>query len=195
MSTFTEIIRKAIDVVTGSINVTDYAHHEKHEGDDFFVLYSVASLGAATTPDDMMTLTFTTPDTKKFGHFTFKTAGTAGWRTRMIEAPTGGAATATGSLEIWNSLRSCAKCSTFKDLAGTAGYVSYDATLATGGNLLWDEYVTGASGPFAVGTGSGHDEEIILNPNTTYQLSLYGTDTDAGTLKIGWYEHTTRTVV
>ena len=180
---------EVIDAVSGAMIVINHEENEKHDGNDFFVLYSVASLGALTTPDDTMTLTFKTPDSTKIGHFVFRATGTAGWRLRLIEAPSGGATSPTGTLDIYNSKRASTKTSTFKSIAGVAAKVSYDALLATGGKTLWDEYIAGSGGPLSGGSGAGHDEEILLKPNTTYQLSMYGTATDAGTLKIGWYEH------
>lgn len=181
-----------IDASTRALTVVSYLHHEKHEGSDFFLLYSVPSLGAMTTPDDMITLTFKTPDTTKWGHFTFRVEGTPGWRVRLVESPTGGAETPTGSFDILNSDRNSIVESTFLDLVAAAGKISYDATLATGGIILWDEYIPGSSGPLAVGQKGGHDEEIILKQNTTYQLSLFGTATESATMKIGWYELTNK---
>lgn len=179
-----------IDVSTRALVAINHAHHEKHEGSDFFLLYSVPSLGAMTTPDDMITLTFKTPDTLKWGHFTFRVRGAPGLRVRLIEAPTGGATGPTGSFNILNSDRNSIVESTFLDLVAATGKISYDATLATGGITLWDEYIPGSTGPLAGGQEGGHDEEIILKQNTTYQISLFGTSTDPATIKVGWYEHT-----
>lgn len=182
-------VEARIDDTTLSVITLDYSHHEKHHGEDFFVLYSVASLGDLTTPDDTATLTFTTPDTTRWGHFIFRVSGTGGWRVRLIEAPTGGGATPTGSLDILNSNRNSSTVSTFLDVAGTpaVGKVSYDATLATGGITLWDEYIAGDK--FRSGATS-HEEEFILLQDTTYQVSVYGIDTDPCTIRLGWYEHT-----
>ena len=135
--------RLIVDSSTRSLVTVNYEDNKIHEGDDFFLTYSVASLGAMTLPDDMITLTFTTPDTTKWGHFKFKIVGTAGWRIRLIEAPTGGGATPTGSLSILNSNRNSSVTSGFLDVAGTpvVNKISYDATLATGGITLLDEYL------------------------------------------------------
>lgn len=182
----------ATDSVAGNALPTiskDYAHHEIEKGKAFYVMYSVASLGAMTTPDDMITLDFTTPDTTKWGHFTFAVKGSAGWRVRLIEAPTGGAATPTGQFSILNHNRNSAIASTFTD-GSTADQVNYDSTLATGGTTLWDEYMEGSGGPQSGGTGSGARDEIVLKQNTKYQASIYGTDASAATLYINWYEHT-----
>ena len=97
-----DIFKKATDKTVQSLQTIDYAHHEVHEGSRFYVQYGVASLGALTSPDDMITLTFKTPNTLKWDHFIFLVTGSSGFRIRLIEAPTGGAATATGTIEIQN---------------------------------------------------------------------------------------------
>ncbi len=184
----TEIAIKAKDKTTDSVTVINFSHKKKHESNDFFLLYSVVDLGAMTTPNDTITLTFQTPNTTKWGHFTFRTVGSPDWRVRLIAAPTGGAASPTDSFIILNSNQNSDIKSTFMDLSGVVNQISYDATLATGGTTLWDEYITGSSGPQAAGNQGGHDEEIILKQNTIYQLSIFGTDANPATLKIGWYE-------
>ena len=178
------------DNMTGALTGIDYAHHEIHGGSMFYVMYSVASLGAMGTPDDMITLNFKTPNTLKHAHFTFKVEGTAGWRVRLIEAYSGGATSPTGQLAILNHNRNSDKTSTLTD-GSTANQVDYDAILATGGVTLWDEYLGGSGGPHAGGSGTSARNEIILKQNTEYQISLYGTDTDPATIMIDWYEHTT----
>jgi len=185
-------VEAVIDSSTDAVLTIGQAHHEKHDGADYYIMYSVVSLGAMTTPNDMITLTFTTPDTAKWSHFTFRVTGTGGWRVRVIEAPTGGAETPTGSLVPVNSNRNVSHVSTLIDLASAANSVSYDATLATGGVTLWDEYIAGSAHPQAGGGSAGHDEEVILKQDTKYQISLFGTDTDPATLRIAWYEHTNR---
>jgi len=152
-------------------------------------MYSVVSLGAMETPTDMITLDFTTPNTAKWGHFSFWAAGSADWRLRLIEAPSGGAESPTGQLSILNFNRNSSKSSTFTD-GSTAAQVNYDSTLATGGTTLWDQYLEGAGGPMAGGSSTGSRDEKILKQNTKYQLSLYGTDTDPATMYVDWYEHT-----
>lgn len=180
-----------IDSSTRSLQQISYPHHEAHAGSRYFLNYSVASLGAMAGPDDMITLTWTTPNTTKWEHFTFYAIGTGGWRLRLIEAPTGGAATQTEQLAMLNHNRNIATAATCIALDSTAGEVSYDATLATGGITLWDEYVPGGS-KTAGSVGSDRDE-IILKQDTKYQISLYGTDADPASLHIDWYEHTDQT--
>lgn len=179
-----------LDNSTASVQIIDYAHHEIHSGSHFYILYSVASLGAMTTPDDMITLTFTTPDTTKWAHMEILATATAGSRLRLIEAPTGGAESATGSLPCINRNRNSSTTSTLTD-GSTAGQVLYDATLATGGTTLADQYFEGPT----TGIGKAAQEtesrsELVLKQNTKYQVSLYGTATEAATIFLDWYEHT-----
>lgn len=130
------------DAVTNAMMVIDYDHHEVHEGSRYFVQYGVASLGAMT--GDIITLTFTTPASAKWDHFVFTARGSSGWRIRLIEAPTGGATGATGQLPILNKNRNSTNTSLTTD-GTTAGQVNYDATLATGGVTLWDDFIEGAT--------------------------------------------------
>lgn len=184
----TQIFEKARDKETEAVGTISIAHKKSHEGKSFYVIYSVASLGAMTTPDDMITIDFTTPEKiLEEPHFTFSVKGTAEWRVRLIEAPTGGAASPTGTLEILNHNRYSGKTS--EVMAGTTpGYVNYDSTLATGGKTLWDEYLEGSAGPQVGGTSGGARNELELKPATKYQLSLYGTDTNPATIMIDWYD-------
>lgn len=179
-----------IDEMTRVLQTLDLPHAKAHEGDRYFRLYSVPSLGDMASPADMITLTWTTPDTLKWEHFSFGASGTGGWRLRLIEAPTGGAASATGVLPMLNRQRNSSNTAGSIDLASGVGNVSYDATLATGGITLWDEYIKGDFK--SSGNIGGEREEIIMKQNTKYQLSLYGTDTDPGTLLIDYYEHTNK---
>lgn len=179
-----------IDLATTASTGIDYAHHEIHGGSMFYVMYSVVDLGAMLTPNDTITLDFTTPNTTKWAHFTFSVAGSADWRVRLIEAPTGGAGTPTGQIAILNHDRNSTKTSTL--IGSAAGNVNYDSTLATGGTTLWDQYLEGSGGPQAGGSSTGARDERILKQNTKYQLSLYGTDANPATLYMDWYEHTSR---
>lgn len=182
------------DKTTDSLKVVDYAHHEIHEGSHFFLLYSVADIGALTTPNDMMTLSWTTPDTEKLLHWIFEAVCTGGARVRLIEGKTGGGATPTGTLQSYNNKRDSDKVSTILDVAGAnAGKVSYDATLFTGGVSLLDEYLTGTGiGGSSPGAATRSDSEKILKRNTAYQLSIEELGNVPATLKMLWYEHTSR---
>lgn len=190
LSKLQDLFGRMFETEVSAAKVIDTVHENIHDEKGFFVTYSVLSLGAMTSPDDTITLTFTTPDTVEWSHFKFEVKGTAGWRVRMIEAPTGGGASQTEQFEIYNANRNSANISSFIALDSTPGEVSYDATLATGGKTLLDEYIEGAGLPFTSASSVGGRDEIVLKQNTKYQLSVFGTDTDPATIKMSWYEHT-----
>lgn len=178
-----------IDPATQALYTVDYPHGEKHEGNYFYVINSVVSLGAMTTPDDAITITFKTPDTDKWGHMIISAEGTAGWLFKIVEAYTGGAASATGTLSCVNFNRNSTNVSVMSN-GTTAGVMNYDATLATGGTTLVSKYLTGNTIGISASSGTETRGEIILKKNTNYQVSLYGTDTNPATIELEWYEHT-----
>ena len=185
LATIIDYINKFRDKTTNAVTTVDYAHKETHSGSRYYVQYGVTSLGAMT--GDIISLNFTTDDSDKWDHFVFTAAGSSGFRVRLIEAYTGGGASATGTKPILNKCRNHQISKPAK-----TGAVSYDATLATGGTTLWDEFIPGSTS-LVVGSGtSGKRDEIILKQNTKYQLSIYGTATEAALLYIDWYEHTNK---
>lgn len=168
--------------------VIDNAHQHVHAGKHFFATYSVADIGAATTPNDTMTLSFVTDDEKV--HFVWAALCSSGARVRFIRGKTGGGIDPTGTIPIFNSDENSSYTSSIKEVSDTtADVISYDATLFTGGTTLIDQYigVNGLGNSFSGGTSRG-DEEIILKKNTAYQLSIFETDNVPCTLQLSWYE-------
>ena len=184
-----------IDPTTNAIKELSYEHNEVHAGSHFNLEYSVASIGALESPDDTMTLTFTTPNTTKWVHMMVSATSSSGARFRFIEGGTGAGASPTGSLAIYNSNRNISKSSGIFDIATipTPNQMSYDATLVTGGTSLIDMYIgaDGKGNAFIGGTERG-SQEWILKQNTQYQLSIYEADTVPGVIQISWYEHTNK---
>jgi len=182
-----------VDTTTQAAVTINYPHKEIHNGDAFFVMYSVLDLGAMTGPDNTISFTFTTPNTTRWGHFQFLAHASADSRVRLIEAPSGGASPASPveNKVCLNNNRNSATAATLIALDGTVGSVTYDATLATGGTSLIDEYIEGATqGAFSSASRTGTRDEIILKKNTKYQFSVVGDNTDPATIIMKWYEHT-----
>lgn len=179
------------DKATNALMTVDYSHHEIHAGSHFFVEYSVADIGAMTTPDDMITLSWKTPNTLVGLHMLFSASCEGGSRVRLIKGKTGGGASPTGTLQTYNNNGFSAAVSKITDVAGlNAGKVSYDATLFTGGESLIDEFLTGTGfGNFTAGSDTSRDNELILAPNTEYQLSILEAGNVPATLRLSWYEH------
>lgn len=183
------------DTLTGVQNFIDYAHHEVHDGRHFYVTYSVPDIGAMTTPNDMITISWTTPNTERLMHLIWSAICADGARVRLIRGKTGGGATPTGTLQTYNSNESSSNTSGILDVAGdNASKVSYDATLFTGGVTLLDEYLGGSSvgSNLGVGTSRG-DSELICARNTEYQLSIFLAAAKVATIKMDWYEHISKT--
>jgi len=181
-----------IDPSTHATTTISYPHHEAHAGSAYEIIYSVASVGGLTTPNDTMTLSFKTPNTTKWMHIIIQAICHSGSLVSMYEGKTGGGANPTGILPAINYNRNSTNTSGILDVAGTnAGNVSYDATVFTGGTTLFSTYV-GADGVGQSSVGGSHKngEEFILKQNTFYQVALVETDTVPGTISLSWYEHT-----
>jgi len=184
----------SVDSSTGALNVIDYAHHEIHGGSHYTVTHGVADLGAATTPNDAITLTFTTADTASWPHMVILFNSVGGALCRLREGGSTGASP-TGAITCKNNNRNSSKTSGVLDIAAAAGQMSYDAGLDTGGTLLVDEYIAGATTNQNKGGGGaegGARYEWILKQNTRYQISIFSTATAAASIVLHWYEHSNR---
>lgn len=176
-----------VDSETGAQVVNNIWHAKVHEGKAYYALLSTANLGAET--GDIININFITPATPEI-HFLFTGFGTAGMRVRLIEAPTGGAATPGTSADWLNKKRSSSNTTSVTDIAGTpvAGKYSPAATLATGGTTLWDQYLEGVGGPLGGGVSGGAHDELLLKVSTQYQLSIYGAIANPAGLYARFYE-------
>jgi hypothetical protein len=185
-----------MDLFTRTLSIHDNEHGHIHKGDHFHLSYSVANMGAMTTPNDMITLTFKTPtqaQNTKYTHMIVGARAASGARFRFIEGGTGGGATPTGNLDPKNNNRITAmiQASTLYDVGTpTVDKISYDATLVTGGTTLVDVFLgADGGGPIQAGGSERAQNEWLLNPGTQYQLSLLDTNAVAGTLIMNWYEY------
>ena len=183
------------DKMTGQKIFLDYGHHEIHRGRHFHAEWSVSDIGAATTPDDVISLSWKTPDTTRLMHLVFEAECSGGALVRLIKGKTGGGATPTGIITAKNSDDGSSITSGVWNLAATPAQasISYDATVFTGGTDLLGlagVYLSGTSA-MAISTPSGirSDNEIILARNTFYQLSVLETGSVPATLHLAWYEH------
>ena len=182
------------DRITTAEVIVDYAHHEVHSGRHFHLSHSVADIGALSTPNDAMTISWKTPDTPRLIHLVFSATSASGGLFKFVEGKTGGGESPTGVIQSYNSNRGSAITSGILDVAGAnASKASYDATLFTGGAELVAEYI-GASGLGNTFSGGNTraEQEWILARNTFYQLSIYNTANVPGTIQMSWYEHVSR---
>lgn len=177
----------AVDPDSGAQIVSSQEHAKIHDGKSYYDILSTADLGAET--GDIINLNWKTP-ASPYIHLVFIAFGTAGMRVRLIEAPTGGAATPGTSRTLINKNRNSTNTSSITDLAGTpvANKVSPNATLATGGTTLWDQYLEGVGGPLGGGVSGGSRDELELKISTQYQLSIYGAIANPAGLYMSLYE-------
>lgn len=184
-----------IDAATHALVGITYEHYEVHGGDHFNVQYSVASLGAASSPEDMMTLTWKTPNTARWLHMTVAAISSSGARFKFIEGGTSGGANPTGIITAYDANRNTGNMSAIINIASTpaAGSVSYDATLVTGGASLVDVFIgaDGQGNTFVAGSDRGQ-QEWVLKQDTQYQVSILEADNVPGTLQLSFYEHEDR---
>ena len=184
--------RSGVDSSTGATNIVEYAHHEIHGGSHYTAMWSVADIGAAT--NDLMSLTFVTPDTTKWPHMIVLFNGVGGALCTVREGGAGGASP-TGTVTCFNNNRNSSNTSGLKDIAGAKGVISYDASVDSNGLLIVNEYIGGAStnqNKAGGGAESGGRYEWILKQNTRYQVALTSMATVAASIVLHWYEHTNR---
>lgn len=182
------------DSTTGALNNIDYAHHEIHDGRHFTAMWSVANIGAQTSPNDAITLTFSTPDTTRWSHMVVLFQGVGGALCRLRQGGSGGASP-TGAVTCFNNNQNSTNTSGLLDISAVAGQISYDAGLDTGGVLLVDEYISGATtnqNRAGGGAESGGRFEWVLKQNARYQVSIVSTATVSAAIVLHWYEHIDR---
>ena len=166
-----------IDKLTRWANVIDGAHHEIHEGDAYNVTYNVENIGAMTTPDDMIQISWRTPNKKKHMHMVIYASCSAAALYKFTEGWNGAGVSPTGALVAYNRNRN------FQNDSVT---FNYDATAVTGGVLLEQQTIT--AGKFGVGE-SRAGQEWVLRPNRNYAVSLYLNGAGIATLDLNYYYH------
>jgi hypothetical protein len=171
---------KNTDKSTGAIKSIEYGHHELHDGKMYQVMYSVASIGALTTTDNTQQISWTTPMGPSQMHMTVNAYCGASALFLFTEAPTGGDATASGTLVSYNKYRARPNHSVV---------FSYDGTEVSGGTVLETEYIS--AGKFGAGE-TRSAQEWILRTNTKYAVSLLLDAAEPATLALEYYMHTDR---
>jgi len=184
-----------LDPTTYALVTIPVEQHKLHAGSSFTLNWVVADLGAATTPTDMMTLSWKTPNTTTLIHMNFAVKCADGALLKFFEGKSGGGASPTGVIQSYNRNRGNSTASTILDVAGAnASKVSYDATEFTGGVTLVDTVVdaSGYATAFVEGVGRA-ENEFVLAANTLYQISLYETGNVPGRINMSWTEYANKT--
>ena len=196
MRIWNKTLKRSYAVLSDKFNsfpiIMEAEHNAVHEGYHYHISYGVADMGAMTTPNDMITLSFTTPTTASglFVHMIFAFKSSSGALAKIIEGQTGGGATPTGTLQTYNNNRVSTNTSKITDVAGAnESKMSYDATEFTGGTTIHSEYI-GAAGFLSISGGTDRgSNEWILSPETLYQATLFTTANVPGTISLTWYEY------
>lgn len=171
----TEYRTARIDASTHSLQVVDYAHHERHGGSAFFYTDAV-ELGSAAVQNYLIT----TPDTTKWAHFTFLGSGSAITQVELYE---GADRTGTTLQTVLNANRNSATT------ADTAVHKGYSGG-TTDGTLVWIRKSGSATAQARTGNEGKHEQEIILKQNTKYILRVTsGTAANLTNVLLDWYEH------
>lgn len=177
-----EIDELRMDKSTNSLQIVDYEHHEVHAGSHFFI-DDVADLAI----NNVFDMQFTTPDTAKWGHFTFTLNSEAEVEWYVYE---GASITTPGTpYTPNNNNRNSENASVM-----TVG-IAESASLAAA-NAITD--VTGAKqlrhGIIGAGKqNAGTDErgkEVVLKQNTTYVFRAIANAAGYVNFDLNWYEHT-----
>jgi hypothetical protein len=169
------------DESTRAVNTVDYSHHEIHEGSTY-EYKEVVDLAINNVRD----IQITTPNTTKWGHFTFRFTTESETEWHLYENVT--INTPGTSYTPINSNRNSANTS---DL--TVAYI--DNTSAANANA--DTAVAGATqilhGISGAGRDSGlysHEHEIILKQNEDYTVRFDASAAGFVDYHLDWYEHT-----
>lgn len=173
----------ALDKYTRAIATIDYAHHEVHDGDDFFVSYYDDDVDSAQTVEILVV----TPDTTKWGHFRYRIRSTLVTTLQIYEGTT---TTNDGTgLTEWNADRNSATAATLA--------LYHTPTVAGGGDgtlIFSDKWGIASGQQVRVGGESAEFDEIILDQNRKYLIRLTsGTNDNVISVKCRWYEHTNKT--
>ena len=166
---------KGIDKRTGWAKGITGPHGEIHEGKYYHLNYNVESIGAMTTPDDAIQITWTAPHGPGNMNLVIHVQCGAAALYKFTEGWTGAGVSPTGTKIGYNRNR---------NFPNSNIVFSYDATLVTGGTVLEQEYIT--TGKF--GSGESRDsQEWILRRDTKYAVSLYLAAAEIATITLEWY--------
>ena len=172
------------DSTTRANVIIDINKNQTNKGIFYELSYLVADVGTASTPTAVMSLSFTTPAAATatiFMEFEALSAITGRWR--VIEGKTGGGGAGTGDLTVYNANRGSSNTSSLISHAASpvTGKVTYDNDVFTGEASLIDQTL-----------GEVRTGYFVLAASTLYQSSIYMVANTAGSLRLRWYEATSK---
>lgn len=166
-----------IDKVTSALEVIDYAHHEAHAGNHFFVRTWLDIEGAGTTAY----LMFRTPNTTTRVHAKALIEAEAEF---LVEIYEGGTVSADGTPVVANN--------NDRDKQNThvAELTAFSApTVTADGTLLWATRVGSGRGDTGVSPGLGYEIIAATNQLYLFKITKAATSTHYINFDFFWYEH------
>lgn len=171
-----------LDSSTRTLQSIDYVHHEIHAGSNFFVS-GVVNLSINQVYD----LRFTTPNTTKYSHWTWKLDVESKTTWYVYEGAV--AKTSGTAITPLNNNRNSSTTS-----VNTLNYqisntlASANLRTTTTGKVVMLQGIAGA-GNKTLGSET-HETEIVLKKNTTYCMRAVATAAGFVDFLMEWYEHT-----
>ncbi len=167
-----------VDSSTETLQLIDYAHHEIHSGDHYYIEGFVE-----LDNTDTFNVKLVTPDNTKWAHFTWEITSTGVLTTTFDEDATGGMTGGSNVTPVNNNRNS----------GNTSGMtITSGVTACTGYTTRISNQKFGASSTPSKATGgdSSRENEIILKQDTVYCRSFTsGSNGNIVNFKANWYEH------
>jgi len=169
-----------LDKTTRALSTIDYAHHEAHEGDGYFAIYSAVKNDTATIEVYVLT-----PNTTKWAHMLIAVECSLAGTAQLWE----------GTTKTYVSGNQIVPFDRNRNSAKTSGLtICHTPDGSETGTASMTQYVgaTASGGRVAVGGATGSErEEFILKQNTAYLIrGTSRADGNAISIALSWYEHT-----
>ena len=176
--TAAESLNLAQDKVTQALNTIDYAHHEIHSGDHYY-MEGHTSLNI----DGTYKVALVTPDTTKWVHLTWAISSNGVLTIEFYEGAEG-ISNGTEKTPLNNNRNS----------SNTSGVTLTAGVAATGdGTLISQAKWGGDTFKSSFGGSAARIDELILKQNTIYLRKFTShTDNNIISFKATWYEHTSK---
>lgn len=170
-----------LDAVSHGLVITDFSHHETHEGDHYSFHYVDDDFDVA----DAIEFLIVTPNTTKWAHMVVSVQAELDTNVKLYEGATH---TVAAAQTVYNRNRNSSNTNTTT--------VNTHNNDGADGTLIYENQFGLSVGGGAVGSSGGEsrgDMEWILKQNEKYLLVVTsGTDNSSLSIRLSWYEHTSK---
>jgi hypothetical protein len=168
-----------LDAASHALIFVGEAEHHNHEGAAFWGYYN-AVLGNA----EVLTMSFTTPNTTKWAHLTMDIQLTASCTLDILEDVTSFAGGVAHTIRNFNRNSAGATGMTI-----THGHTGSDLITPTGGSEIYNETL----GSRGFQTNRSNGTEMIMKQNSKYLFRITnGASSNSTSIVLDWYEHVSR---